>query len=177
MKMSKTIEVSPRGHYDSAPLLLEEDPDLDKLFRNPPVIQKPTPQNKSYWASADERMRRLTLVTGYLQHPKTSVRLKTLHLYEKYKLFGYMDQILFDVLAADPNDNVRREAARITWINEKEVNCEYAFNKAQDEIMYGAESHPVGPTRARQALNLLLETAPDEAARQALEKMVAQIAS
>ena len=173
--MSKTIEVSPRGFYDSAPLLLEEDPDLDKLFRDPPVIQKPTPQNKSYWASSEEKVRRLTLVTGYLQHPRAGVRLITLKLYGEYKLFGYADQILFDVLAADPDEAVRREAARITWTNEKKVNCEYSFEKAKDEIKYGAESHPVGPTRARKALALLLETAPDEQARKELERLTSQI--
>ena len=35
--MKKQIEVSPRGHYDSAPLLLEDTPDLEKLFVDPPA--------------------------------------------------------------------------------------------------------------------------------------------
>ena len=50
----KRIEVSPRGSgYDSAPLLLEEAPDLEKLIADPPIIQKPTEQNREFWASAE----------------------------------------------------------------------------------------------------------------------------
>ena len=172
--MKATIEVSPWGHYDSAPLLLEENPDLDRLFLDPPIIQKPTEANRKYWASAKASTRLMTLVTGYLQHPNPEVRLKTLNLYIEHKLFGTADQLLFDLLAADPDEAVRREVARVTWLNEKEVNCEYAVDKAKDEIAYGSESHPVGPSRAKKALALLLETAPDEEARNALEKLISQ---
>jgi len=170
----KFFEVSPRGHYDSAPLLIEETPDLEKLFRNPTVIQKPAGQNRKYWESAGASARIATLVTGYLQHPNPEIRIKTLDLYVKYKLFGTADQLLFDILAADPDEEVRREAAKVTWINEKESNCEYAVDKAKDEITYGSENHPVGPTRAKKALALLLDTAPDEKSRKALEQLIQQ---
>lgn len=170
--MKKQIEVSPHGHWDSAPLLLDEAPDLEQLFADPPIIQKPTEQNRQHWASADAKERRFTLVTGYLQHPKPEVRLKTIELITKYRAMCGNEQLLFDLLAADPDEAVRREAARITWLGERDVNCEYAVNKAKDEIAYGSESHPVGPTRARKALALLVEAAPDEDARRALEHLI-----
>jgi hypothetical protein len=174
--MKNKIEVSPRGFYDSAPLLIDENPHLERLFADPPVIQKPTPQNSPYWNSpeADEKVRRMTLVTGYLQHPKPDVRLKTLGMIEKYQLLGIgmHSQLLFDLLAIDPDESVRREVARITWLAELDVNCEYAVNKAKDEIAYGSENDPVGPTRARKALELLANTAPNEDARRALEHLV-----
>lgn len=170
--MGPTIEVSPHGFFDSAPLLIKKNPNLKKLFLHPPIIQKPTAQNRKYWASADEKTRRITLVTGYLQHPNPEVRLKTLNLYVEHELLGHNDQLLFDLLAADPNEAVRREAAKVTWLNEKEVNCKYTVDKAKDEIAYGSENHPVGPTRAKTALTLLLETAPDDKAHQALETLM-----
>ncbi len=170
----KQIEVSPHGVYDSAPLLLDEDPDLEQLFVDPPIIQKPTEQNRQFWASAEAsaQLCRITLVTGYLQHPKPEVRLKTLDMIKKYQLLNVNDQLLFDLLAADPDEIVRREVARITWLSERDVNCEYAVNKAKDEITYGSENDPVGPTRAREALALLVEAAPDEDARRALKHLI-----
>jgi hypothetical protein len=171
--MKKQIEVSPRGYYDSAPLLIDAAPDLEQLFIDPPIIQKPTEQNRQYWASANAEDRRFTLSTGYLQHPKPEVRLKTLELIGKYRQMGIgLMQMLFDLLAADSDEAVRREAARITWLLERDVNCRFAVNKANDEIAYGSESHPVGPTRARKALALLVEAAPDEDARRALEHQI-----
>ncbi len=169
--MKKQIKVPPRGHYDSAPLLIDEIPDLEKLFADPPIIQEATDRNRDYWSSAKDEIRRMTLATGYLQHPAPEVRLKTLELIAKYRPPGN-DQLLFDLLAADPDQGVRLEAARITWLLEREANCRYAVNKAKDEIAYGSENHPVGPTRARKALRLLVEAAPDEDARKALEHQI-----
>lgn len=173
----KRIEVPHRGcGYDSAPLLIEEDPDLEQLFADPPVIQKPTEQNREFWASeeAGAQWRRMTLVAGFLQHPKPEVRLATLELMEKHGLSSAagLSQLIFDLLATDQNETVRREVARITWLSERDVNCEYAVNKAKDEIAYGSENGPVGPTRARKALELLVEASPDEDAKKALEHLI-----
>lgn len=169
--MKKQIKVPPRGHYDSAPLLIDEIPDLEKLFADPPIIQQSTERNRDYWSSAKTEIRRMTLATGYLQHPDPEVRLKTLALIAKHRPPGN-DQLLFDLLAADPDEGVRKEVARLTWLSEGNVNCEYAVNKAKDEIAYGSENHPVGPTRAKKALALLVEAAPDEDARKALEYQI-----
>jgi len=57
----------------------------------------------------------------------------------------------------------------------KKVNCEYTVDKAKDEIAYGSEKNPVGPTRAKKALALLVETAPDDKARKALEHIISQL--
>jgi hypothetical protein len=173
----KRIEVSPRGSdYDSAPLLLEEAPDLEQLFADPPIIQKPTEENREFWASAEAgaQWRRMTLVAGYLQHPKPEVRLATLGLMEKHELSkaAALSQMIFDLLAADPDETVRQEVARITWLSERDVNCEYAVNKARDEIAYGSDNDPVGPTRARRALELLVQASPDEDAKRALEHLI-----
>ena len=171
--MKKQIKVPSRGHYDSAPLLIDEVPDLEKLFAKPPIIQQSSDRNRKYWRSAKADIRRMTLATGYLQHPKPEVRLKTLELIAKYRPPGN-DQLLFDLLAADPDERIRREAASITWLIEHEVKCQFAVNKAKDEIAYGSESHPVGPTRAKKALALLVEAAPDEDARKALQHQISQ---
>ena len=169
--MKKQIKVPARGHYDSAPLLIDEIPDLEQLFADPPIIQESTERNREYWSSAKAEIRRMTLTTGYLQHPAPEVRLKTLELIAKHRPPGN-DQLLFDLLAVDPDEAVRREAARITWLLDRDANCKYAVNKAKDEIAYGLESHPVGPTRAKKALVLLVEAAPDEDARKALEHQI-----
>jgi hypothetical protein len=111
----KQFEVLSHGYYDNAPLLIDEIPDLVQLYNDPPIIQKPTKQNRQYWASENAKLRRMTLSIGYLQHPNPEVRLKTLKLIEEYRqMEGSIWQVLFDVLAADLDAAVRREAARIT---------------------------------------------------------------
>lgn len=157
------------GGYDSAPLLLEDTPDLEELFADPPVIQKPTEDNREFWSSASMKLRRVALFTGYLRHPDPGVRQKTLGLMTPADYTAGVAQLLFDFLAADPDETVRQEAARVIWLSERDDNCEYAVNKADDEITYGSEDHLVGPTRARKALELLVEAAPDGEARKALE--------
>jgi len=108
----KVFEVFPRGFYDSAPLLIEKSPDLEKLFAAPPVIQKKTKQNMKFWGkSASSLDKRKALVTGYLQHPDPEVRLKTLELISRYNMLDYNDPLLFEVLATDPNEMVKQEAA------------------------------------------------------------------
>ena len=169
----KVFEVFPRGFYDSAPLLIEKSPDLEKLFAAPPVIQKKTKQNMKFWGkSASSLDKRKALVTGYLQHPDPEVRLKTLELTSRYNMLDYNDPLLFEVLATDPNEMVKQEAARIIWMAEGNAGCKYAVKKARNEIEFGSESDPVGPSRAWKALELLLESAPDEKARKALMNQI-----
>jgi hypothetical protein len=166
--MGDVIRVPARGNYDSAPLLLEVAPDMEGLFADPPVVQEPTPQNREYWDSADARMRLLGVVQGYLQHPQPVVRLRTLGLMAEHDAY-FDDQLVFDLLAADPDEDVRRAAASTIWLFEGDEHCRFAVYKARDEIAYGSESDPVGPSRATNALALLVATAPDEEARKALE--------
>jgi hypothetical protein len=83
--------------------------------------------------------------------------------------------VVVDRLAADHDEEVRKEAARTIWRHEGYVGCKYAVEKLKDEILYGLDRSPVGPTRARQALLLLAETAPDPAAREALEEQAKNV--
>ena len=169
--MGGVVRVPARGYYDSAPLLLEVAPDMGCLFADPPVVQELTPQNREHWGSADAGERLLAVVQGYLQHPEAAVRLRTLGLMADHD--AYFDaQLVFDLLAADPDERVRRAAAGTIWVFEGDEHCQYAVHKAKDEIAYGSESHRVGPTRAKEALDLLVATAPDEAARKALEDKI-----
>ena len=55
---------------------------------------------------------------------------------------------------------------------ERDVNCKYVVNKANNEITYGLESDTVGPTRAKEALALLVEVAPDEESRKGLQHQI-----
>ena len=83
-----------------------------------------------------------------------------------------VSQVLIDILGGDPDERVRVEAAKTIWRCESEVNCKYAINALKDEIDYGTERSIVGPSRARNAIQLLLNKAPNQEAKNALQKLI-----
>ena len=175
-KAKPVIEISNSyGHYDSSPLLVEKSPDLNKIFSgpNPPVIQKLSDTNRTYWSTASVSERRMTALIGYLQHPDPQVR-KAVMAFIPQNQSGRVAQVLVDRLGGDPDSSVRIVAAKTTWECERKVNCEYAVSNLKDEIKYGTERSIIGPTRARKALQLLVEHAPDNEAKDALQKLINQ---
>ena len=171
-KKTSLIEVNSKGFYDGAPLLLEENPDLQRIFEKLPLIQRPTQTNKDFWTSASKQERRMSLFIGYLQHPDPGIRQETLGILTPGDYTLGVSQLLIDILAADPTKEISQKAAEIIWENEGEVHCKYAVEKLKDEINHGSEQHPVGPTRARKALVLLSEMAPGPKARQMFDQVV-----
>jgi HEAT repeats len=163
------------GNYDSSPLLVEESPDLEKILCSPepPVIQKPSDANREHWSTASASERRMTAFIGYLQHPNPEVRKAAMALVPEYDP-ARVDQVLVDRLGSDPDPSVRIAAARTIWECERRVNCEYAVSKLRDEIDYGTERSVVGPSRAREALQLLVDNSPDPKGKAALQELVNQ---
>jgi HEAT repeat protein len=174
---SKTIIEIPNsyGHYDSSPLLVEESPELEKIFSdpNPPVIQKLSDANREYWSTASASERCMTALIGYLQHPNPEVRRAVMGFIPQNQS-GRVSQVLIDRLGGDPDSSVRIAAAKTIWECEREVNCKYAVDKLKDEMEYGTERSMVGPTRARKAVQLLIEYAPNQEAKDALKKLINQ---
>lgn len=171
--MNRVIEVQSYGHYDSSPLLIEESPDLERLFTDLPVIQKPSEHNRGYWSTASASERRMTLLVGYLQHPNPEVR-KAVMAFIPDEMPGRVSQLLVDILGGDPDADVRLAATKTIWEHEREVNCKYAVSKLKDEIEYGTERSVVGPSRARKALQLLVDNAPHQEAKDALQQLINQ---
>lgn len=170
-KHPPAIMVDCRGFYDTAPLVLEKNPDLLWLFENPPVIQQLTKKNKEFWASASQRESRISLVTGYLQHPNPAVRQKTLGLMNHRDYTVGVEQLLVEILAADPVKKVRQAAAKLIWDNECKNHCQFAIESLRDEIDFGSENDLIGPSRARKALLLLSKNAPGEEERKMFDQM------
>jgi hypothetical protein len=173
-KQNTSIEISNSyGHYDNSPLLVESTPDLDKIFSvpNPPIIQKITDANRKYWSTAPSSASHMAALIGYLQHPNPEVR-KTVMEFTHQNQSARVAQVLVDLLGADADLSVQIAAAKTIWKCEKEVNCKYAVSKLKDEIEYGTERSIVGPTRARKALQLLVEYAPDETSKSNIMSLI-----
>lgn len=167
------------GIYDSSPLLVEESPDIEKIFNDPdpPVIQRLSDANREYWSTASAEDRRITALIGYLQHPDPEVRravMKFIPQNQSSMAVMNLWQTLFDRLGGDSDSSVRIAAAKTIWECERSVNCQFAVEKLKDEIEYGKEQSMVGPTRARKAFQLLIEYAPDQKARDALQELFSQ---
>jgi hypothetical protein len=163
------------GHFDSSPLLVERSPDLNKILSdpNPPVIQKLSDANRAYWSAASVSERRMTAAIGYLQHPNPEVR-RAVMAFVPPNPPVRVAQVLVDRLGGDPDLSVRIAAAETIWECERKENCESTVSCLKDEIEYGTEQSMVGPTRARKALQLLVEHAPDHEAKDALQKLINQ---
>jgi len=78
--------------------------------------------------------------------------------------YAYVSQLLCDLLG-DNDEGVRETVYKVTWIREKNSNCEYIIKKLKDEIEYGSYSGMLGPAKAKQAVKKLLEFAPDQDAK------------
>lgn len=177
----KEIEVANNwGIGDGTPLLVEVSPDLEQLFSDPdpPAPQKLTDRNRKYWESADLKTKRNGLAMAYLQHPNPEVRRTTIDLVRDIDTSG-VAQVLVDLLA-DADPSVRKAAARSIWKRQGDNNCKFAVHALRDEIrghvhgLLGTTTAglTLGRDKAIQALDLLVEEAPDQEARSAIKELI-----
>ena len=164
------------GQGDGSALLVEKSPDLEKIFNSPdpPVIQKRSDGTRDYWSTASVDTRRTALLVGYLQHPNPEVRKAVMAFTPPARYMpASVRAVLVDRLGGDPDALVRLAAAKTIWERERESNCKYAVSKLKDETKYGT-GLSVGPSQARKALQLLIDNAPDQDAKRALQKLINQ---
>ncbi|MBC7247679.1 MAG: HEAT repeat domain-containing protein [Actinobacteria bacterium] len=162
------------GLYDDSPLIVEESPDLERLLNSdePPVIQTLSDRNRSFWEEvASTEAKRTSLLIGYLQHPDPDIRIRTME-YAAMSASSRVTQVLVDILGSDPSSTVKIAAAKTIWEREKESNCDFTIRCLKDEIDYGTERSTVGPTRAKGAMRLLIEHAPDQDRREAVKELI-----
>ncbi len=170
-KTAKLIEIKRSyGWEDSAPLLVETNPNLEQIFNdpNPPIPQRITDRNRASWERADLNYKRTALALAYLQHPDPEFRKATLGFIGNIGA-ARVDQVLIDLLG-DENTTVRAAVARTIWEREKQVNCKYAVRSLKDEMEYPGQV--LGRAKAKQALDLLVQIAPDANARDGIKAWI-----
>jgi HEAT repeat protein len=137
----------------------------------------PPQDNRNAWSGASSI--RFALVIGYLQHPDPKVRASAIELGVRYcgHTYGVQDRLV--ELAADPDSQVRLAAVSALWTVHRESSCERVVQSLRDEIRghtndFGlpAAGLRLGPDRARAALDLLVEHAPDEGARRGVLALI-----
>jgi hypothetical protein len=164
------------GLGDGGPLVLAARPDLARLL----AASNPVPpqDNRNAWSGASSI--RFALVIGYLQHPDATVRATAVELGLQYcgHTYGFQDRLV--ELAADADHRVRLAAVCALWTVHRESCCERVVQSLRDEIrghtndfgLPAAAGLRLGPDRARAALQLLVEHAPDEVARRGLIDLI-----
>jgi hypothetical protein len=152
---------------------------LDEPDPAPPRAGSGAPQDEA-WAEHGPDEIRLALVLAYMFHPDPQVRVTAVHrgLDHCVDTMGFQDALVD--LSADPDPVVQAAAVRALWSAQQESNCEHAVKSFRDEIRghssgFGeptTEGLRIGGERARVALDLLVEHAPDDAARQAVRTLI-----
>jgi hypothetical protein len=166
------------GLGDGGPLVLAADPDLARLLATPNPV--PPQDNRNVWSGPASI--RFALVIGYLAHPDAKVRVSAIELGVQYcgHTYGFQDRLV--ELAADPDTRVRLAAISALWTVHRESSCERVVQSLRDEIrghtndfgLPAASGLRLGPDRARTALALLVEHAPDDAARRGLLELISR---
>ena len=170
----RTIQVPNQHHLgDRRPLVLSEIPDVNAIFADPspasPLMD--SEQNRSYWGTLDIATKRVILAMAFLQHPKSSVRLAAINLARNIGAVGVSD-ILINLLG-DSDPAVSRAAAESIWERQKNENCTSAVKALRDEIRGTTSTGTtdglvMGRKAGIRALDLLIDSAPDERARTAI---------
>lgn len=174
---SNFIEVSnDMGLGDGTPLLVEHKPDVRNIFTdpNPPSPQQITDRNREYWKGADANTKHVGLAIAYMQHPDPAVRKATIEIAGPIDAMG-VSQMLVDLLA-DPDQSVRQNAAIKIWERQRDNHCQFAIRALRDEIRghtsTGFGTLTMGHEKAIQALNVLVEEAPNEDAHKAIQELI-----
>lgn len=166
------------GLGDGGPLVLAAKPNLARLLgASHPV---PPQDNLNSWTGPASI--RFALVIGYLAHPDPKVRINAIRLGVRYcgHTYGYQDRLV--ELAADSDPKVRAAAVSALWTVHRESGCERVVQSLRDEIrghtndfgLPAAAGLRLGPDRAREALGLLVEQAPNDTARNTLLDLIAR---
>ena len=164
------------GLGDGGPLVLAAKPNLTRLLAAPDPV--PPQDNRKVWSGPASI--RFALVIGYLAHPDPKVRAAAAGLGVRYcgHTYGFQDRLV--ELSADPDPQVCLAAVDALWRVHRESCCERVVQSLRDEIrghtndfgLPAAAGLRLGSDRARAALDLLIEHAPDESARRGLLALV-----
>ena len=164
------------GLGDGGPLVLAAKPNLARLL----AASQPVPPQDSLNSWTGPASIRFALVIGYLAHPDPRVRVSAIRLGVRYcgHTYGYQDRLV--ELAADPDQKVRLAAVSALWTVHRESSCERVVQSLRDEIrghandfgLPAAAGLRLGADRARVALDLLVEHAPNDAARGTLLDLI-----
>lgn len=164
------------GLGDGGPLVLAVKPNLARLLSASHPV--PPQDNRDAWTGPSSI--RFALVIGYLAHPEPKVRVSAIKLGVRYcgHTYGFQDRLV--ELIADPEEKVRLAAVRALWTVHRESSCERVVQSLRDEIrghtndfgLPAAAGLRLGPERARAALDLLVEHAPNDVARGAVLGLV-----
>ena len=157
------IEVPNRlGIGDGTPLLVEEEPDLERILADPDPQppQRISDRNRDLWAGRSPEQIRTTLVAAYLAHPRAAVRMETL------KVAGNRaDGSQVADLLVDRSTRVRSAAAEMLWDQStapapESTMLAFAIRVLHDEVKRtGLVSH-MSAAQALEALRLLQRTRP-----------------
>ena len=153
--------------------MLSANPDVSRIFSDPSPasLLMDGEQNRRYWESLDVAAKRNNLAIAFLQHPNAAVRLATINLVRDIGTLGVSYELTN--LLGDSDPAVSRAAAVSVWEQEKNDNCTSAVKALRDEIR-GSTSRGttdglvMGRRKGIRALDLLIDSAPDEAARAAI---------
>lgn len=164
------------GLGDGSPLVLAAKPNLARLLATP----NPAPPQDSRAVWSGPASIRFALVIGYLSHPDPKVRVIAIEQGVRYcgHTYGFQDRLV--ELAADTDARVRLAAVCALWTVHRESSCERVVQSLRDEIrghtndfgLPAAVGLKLGPERARAALDLLVEHAPDDVARRGIGVLI-----
>jgi hypothetical protein len=164
---------------DGRPLMLSESPDLDRIFSDgsPASPLMDSEANRRYWDSLDISGKRASLAIAFLQHPKSSVRLAAINLVRDIRTVGVSDMLIN--LLGDSDPAVSRAAAVSIWERQKNDNCTATVKALRDEIrgttaMGTTDGLVMGRKAGIRALDLLIDSAPDERARAAINDIASR---
>lgn len=156
-----TVQVRNRlGFGDGASLLVEEKPDLERIFADPDPKppQALTDLNRDYWAEQTPAYIRSALVSAYLEHSQAEVRAETLRMVGNEA----NAQQLADLLA-DRAKSVRAAVVDVIWDRSPGPAPGISTLGSIVRILYDEVKAPSRLTaeQARDALQLLRDARPD----------------
>jgi hypothetical protein len=169
------------GFGDGAAIVLERLPDLDRMVSDPyPQAAMTISGVPAKGVSDNPDSIRSVLLIVHLYHPDPAVRATAarLGIDREQSSIGFIDGLVD--LTADPDPAVRTTAAKGLWSLCADSNCEHAVKVLRDEIR-GHSSAAVGVTTAElrlgkeaavAALDLLVEHAPDDESRTAVQALI-----
>jgi hypothetical protein len=175
--VANTVQVPNRDHFgDGKPLILSASPNLDRIFTDlePESPLSEGDKNRSYWQGQDLAAKRNILAIAFLQHPNAAVRLATISLVQNMRTVGVSDELIN--LLGDSDASVSRAAAASIWERQKDESCSWALKALRDEIrgstsMGATDGLVMGRQKAIRALDVLIESAPNEGVLASIKDM------
>ncbi len=183
-KSQKTYErfIEIKNNYGwgmgDKPFSVQQEPDLQQIFTdpNPAIPMKPSNVDDDYrriWERASVDGKRVALAIAYLQHPNAEVRKSTLTYVRNISDMYIVNQVLADMFS-DKDPQTRVAVAKLIWdkARERQSTLENMISILKDEIR--RPGRILGGANAKQALNLLVEYAPDDASKDTAAKLIGE---